>query len=303
MQTLRSNPTYVGFASALGAFALWGVVFPVYIKAVSYVGPIEVVAHRVVWTVAFLALAILIRRGPAAIVRAVGTWRRLGILAITTLLVTANWTIFIWAVMEGKMVQASLGYYINPLINVLLGVLFMGERLSRRQTLAVLVATAGVLCLVVWRGELPWVSLALPLTFGLYGLIRKGAAIDPTIGLLVETALVMPFALGFLIQLGAAGSFGTIGPGTDALLVLAGPMTFVPLVLFLIAGQRLKYSTIGLMQYMTPTGQLVLGVLVYGEHFSPAHGVAFAFIWTALAIYSADALVAHRAARAAAGRP
>lgn len=290
-----TSPITVGFLAALGAFLFWALVFPVYIKLVSHVGPIEVVAHRVVWTVAIMGAATLFLRGPAAIVRAVGTWKRLGILAITTVLITTNWSVFIWAVVNGRLVETSIGYYMNPLVNVLLGVVFMRERLSRWQTIAVGLAGLGVVSLIVSQGTLPWVALALPISFGLYGLIRKATAIDSMIGLLVETSLVLPFALGYLVWLGGTGSFGTVNAWTDALLVLAGPMTFVPLGLFLVAAQRLKYSTVGLMQYMTPTGQLALGVLVYGEHFSPAHAIAFVCIWSALVLYSADTFATRRA--------
>lgn len=299
LRLLLNTPTASGVAAGLGAFFLWGLVFPVYIKFVSDIDPVEVVAHRVVWTVAMLGAALVILRGPSAILRAIGTWRRLGILALTAALVTCNWTVFIWAVMEGRMVEASLGYYINPLVNVLLGVVFLAERLNRRQTAAVGLAAVGVLCLIAWSGDLPWVSLVLPLTFGFYGMIRKRAAIDPTVGLLVETALILPVAGAYIAWVGASGSFGTVGIGTDIRLILAGPMTFAPLLLFLFAAQRLKYSTIGLMQYLGPSGQLALGILVYGEHFSPAHLVAFAFIWAALCVYSLDAWT-HRAVTPAA---
>jgi chloramphenicol-sensitive protein RarD len=295
-----ASPAAVGFAAALGAFLFWAVVFPIYIKLVAHVGPMEVVAHRVIWTVVLMGGLILALRGPRAIAAAIGTWKRLGILAVTTLLVTTNWTVFIWAVIQGQLVECSIGYYMNPLVNVLLGVIFLRERLSRRQTAAVVLAGLGVLSLVVWQGSLPWVALVLPLSFGLYGLIRKATAIDSTIGLLVETALVAPVALAYLLWLGPQGSFGTVGAWTDVLLVLAGPMTFIPLGLFLIAGQRLKYSTIGLMQYMTPTGQLLLGVLAYGERFTPAHAIAFVCIWAALVLYSTEALAARRGERASA---
>jgi len=274
----------------VGAFVLWGVVFPVYIKIVDRIDPVEVVAHRVIWTVVMLSAILFATRGAKPILAVLTSRRALLILAVTAALVTTNWTVYIWAVMRSRIVEASLGYYINPLVNVVLGVVFMRERLSRPKTIAVLIAAAGVSTLVFQQGELPWVSLVLPISFGLYGVIRKGAAIDPTVGLLVETMIVMPFALGWVLHLGAAGSFGTIDPTTDLLLVLAGPMTFVPLVLFLIAGQRLRYSTVGLIQYITPTAQLLLGVLVYGEAFPPARVLAFVLIWIALMIYSWDAL-------------
>ncbi|WP_109118401.1 EamA family transporter RarD [Azospirillum sp. TSO22-1] len=294
--TDRHNPTFTGLAAATGAFLLWGLVAPVYFKLLTGIGAVEIVAHRVVWTVLLVGAFVLAARGPMAVVRAVGTWRRLGILAVTTALVSSNWLIFIYATLSGQMLQSSLGYYINPLVNVLLGVVFLHERLSRQQMVAVAVAAAGVLSLVLWYGVVPWIALALAVTFGIYALVRKKAAIEPVTGLLVETGLLIPPALGYLLWLGPQGAFVSGGTGTAVLLALAGPITAVPLVLFMVGAARLKLSTIGLLQYIGPTGQLLLGVLVYGETFTPAHAVAFGCIWVALVLYSHDAFVTHRAA-------
>jgi len=296
------NPALTGLAAATGAFLLWGLVAPVYFKLLTGIGAVEIVAHRVVWTVLLVGVFVLAARGPAAVVRAVGTWRRLGILAVTTALISVNWIIFIYATLSGQMLQSSLGYYINPLVNVLLGVVFLHERLSRQQLTAVAVAAAGVLSLVLWYGVVPWIALALAVTFGIYALVRKKAAIEPVTGLLVETGLLVPLALGYLLWLGPEGAFVAGGGWTAFLLTLAGPVTAVPLVLFMVGAARLKLSTIGLLQYIGPTGQLILGVLVYGEAFTPAHAVAFGCIWLALALYSHDAVATHRASvRAAAG--
>ncbi|RJF82102.1 EamA family transporter RarD [Azospirillum cavernae] len=291
--------TATAFAAALGSFLIWGLVNPVYFKLLGGIGPVEIVAHRVVWTVALVGVFVLAIRGPMAVVRGVGSWRRLGIFVVTTLLVTVNWTVFIWAIGHNQLVQSSLGYYINPLINVLLGVLFLGERLNRNQLVAVAIATLGVGVLVLSYGVVPWVALSLAISFGFYALIRKKAAIDPVIGLLVETLLLAPVALVYLLWMGGSGSFGH-EVGTSLLLLMAGPMTAVPLVLFMIGAARLKLSTVGLLQYVGPTGQLLLGVLVYGEDFTSAHAIAFACIWVALMVFSADAFTTHRAARAAA---
>jgi len=290
------NATLIGILSALGAFLMWGLLAPVYFKLVGHVGAPEIVAHRVVWTVLLLGAAVLATRGAAAVVRAVGTWRRLGVFLVTTALVSSNWLIFVYAVASGQLVEASLGYYINPLVNVVLGVVFLHERLSRRQLLSVLLAAAGVGSLVLSHGTVPWIALALALSFGFYGLVRKKAAIDPMIGLLVETALLLPAAVAYLIWLGADAAY-LRGVGQTAMLALSGPVTAVPLVLFAIGAARLKLTTIGLLQYASPTGQLLLGVLVYGEHFTTAHAVAFGCIWTALTLYSLDALGTHRAGR------
>lgn len=291
--------TTAAFVAALASYLIWGLVNPVFFKSLGDVGAVEIVAHRVVWTVVLVGIGVLATRGPAAVVAAVGNWRRLGILVVTTLLVTVNWTVFIWAVVNSRLVEASLGYFINPLVNVLLGVLFLNERLSRGRMLAVAIAAAGVGSLVVSYGAVPWVALSLALSFGFYALVRKKAAIDPVIGLLVETALLLPAALGYLLWLGSDGAFGH-GWGESTLLVLAGPMTAVPLVLFMIGASKLTMTTLGLLQYVGPTGQLLLGVLVYGEAFSSSHAITFACIWVALAVFTADAVHSHRATTRAA---
>lgn len=285
--------TTAAFVAALASYLIWGLVNPVFFKLLGNVGAVEIVAHRVIWTVVLVGVGVLATRGPAAVVAAVGNWRRLGILVVTTLLVSVNWTVFIWAVVNSRLVEASLGYFINPLVNVLLGVLFLHERLSRGRMLAVAIAAAGVGSLVVSYGAVPWVALSLALSFGFYALVRKKAAIDPVIGLLVETALLLPVALGYLLWLGGGGTFGHEW-GDSILLVLAGPMTAVPLVLFMIGASRLTMTTLGLLQYVGPTGQLLLGVLVYGEAFTQSHAITFACIWVALAVFTADAVHSHR---------
>lgn len=293
------DATLVGLLSALGAFLTWGLLAPVYFKLLGAVGPMEIVAHRVVWTVLMVGAVVLATRGPAAVVRAVGTWPRLAIFTATTALISGNWLVYIYSIVSNQLVQSSLGYYINPLVNVVLGVVFLHERLSRRQMLSVLIATAGVGSLVVSHGTLPWIALSLALSFGVYGLVRKKAAIDPMIGLLVETTLLLPAAAAYLFWLGTGGAFLTQGVGQALMLALSGPVTAVPLVLFAMAAARLKLSTIGLLQYVAPTGQLLLGVLVYGERFTTAHAIAFGCIWTALTLYSLDAIGTHRANRRA----
>ncbi|PWC32636.1 EamA family transporter RarD [Azospirillum sp. TSO35-2] len=288
--------TPAAFAAALASFLIWGLVNPVFFKSLGSVGAVEIVAHRVVWTVVLVGAGLLATRGPMAVVTAIGSWRRLGVFLVTTLLITINWTVFIWAVVNSRLVEASMGYFINPLINVLLGVLFLKERLSRGQMVAVGIATAGVASLVANYGAVPWVALSLALSFGFYALVRKKAAVDPVIGLLVETALLLPAALVYLLWLGGSGAFGHAW-GESALLVMAGPMTAVPLVLFMIGAARLTLTTIGLLQYVGPTGQLLLGVLVYGEAFTNTHLITFACIWAALAVFTADAVNTHRSAR------
>ena len=279
-----------GFASALAAYVAWGL-FPVYFKALAPVPPLHVLAHRIVWSLAFMGLLVTGQRRWRD-VRAALRPRQLPAYAATTLLISANWLLFIWAVNAGRVLEASLGYFVNPLVNVLLGRFALGERLRPWQVAAVVLAAAGVLALVLRLGTVPWVSLALALTFGLYGLVRKKAGIDAVVGLLVETALLAPVALAGLTLLGIRGG-AVFGPGgrTAALLVGVGVVTAVPLVWFGAGMRSLRLSTMGLIQYVTPTSQFLLAVALYREPFTAAHAVAFGCIWTSLAMYTYDAVV------------
>ncbi len=290
------DPRARGFAFGLAAYLAWGL-FPIYFKAVRSVPPIEVLAHRVVWSAAFLA-ALVSWQGRWGEFGAALAPRKLRPYLLSTALISANWLIFIWAVGAGRVLESSLGYFVNPLVSVLLGSLFLRERLSRYQLAAVSLAALGVLALVVKLGSLPWVSLTLAMSFGLYGLVRKKARIDAVVGLLVETALLAPISLGFLLALAWRGT-GTFGatPGTTALLAGSGVLTALPLIWFAIGIRTLRLSTMGVLQYVAPTGQFLLAVALYRERFTPAHAVAFACIWTSLGVYTWDALRAHRAAR------
>jgi len=279
-----------GFVAALAAYVIWGL-FPLYFKAIRQVQPVEILSHRIFWSMAFLAVLVTWQgrwREFAAAFRG----RSLAVYALSTGLISANWLIYIWAVNSGHVLEASLGYFVNPLVNVVLGVLFLRERLSRPQAVAVALAAAGVLALTVQLGAVPWLSLSLAFTFGLYGLVRKKARIDAVVGLLVETALLAPFALGFLTALAArgVGAFGTAGPATTALLAAAGVVTAVPLIWFAVGMRALRLSTMGLIQYVTPTSQFLLAVALYREPFTVHHAVAFALIWSSLGLYTWDAL-------------
>lgn len=284
-----------GLAAALGAYLCWGLL-PLYFKALQGVPALEILAHRVVWSVLLLGGLLAWRRDLGAF-RASFRGEKLPLLAVTTALIATNWLVYIWAVNTGRILEASLGYYVNPLVNVLLGVLFLGERLGGRQRAAVLVAAAGVLVLVVQAGRLPWIALVLAISFGFYGLLRKRAGVPAVGGLLAETALLAPAALLFLgtRAAGGEGTFGS-GLGRSLLLVAAGPITALPLVWFTVGVQRLRLSTMGVIQYIAPTGQFLLAVALYREPFGRAHAVAFACIWTSLAIYSWDAVARSRAA-------
>ncbi len=285
-----------GLLLGLGAYLLWGVL-PLYFKALAHVGPLEIVSHRILWSLIFLgALATLWRRWPA-IRAAVTTPRVLLTLALTASLIGVNWLVYIYAVVSGHVLEGSLGYYLNPLVNVLLGVVLLKERLSRLQKGAVLLAAAGVAVLAAGAGEAIWISLTLAASFALYGFLRKVAPVDSLEGLSIETAILVPAALAWVVYLQGSGA-GAFRDDmlTDLLLILGGAVTAIPLLLFTAAARRLPYSTLGFLQYIAPSLQFLLAVLAFGEPLTAAHIVCFAAIWTALAIFVVEGLRAGRAA-------
>jgi chloramphenicol-sensitive protein RarD len=291
-ETGRRSLAGVAYASA--AYLTWGL-FPLYFRALAVVPAPEILAHRIAWSLLFVAaLVTLLRRWEPTLrqLRAPGTLPRL---AASALLISSNWLVYIWAVNSEHVLQASLGYFINPLVTVLLGVLFQGERLTRRQVLAVAIAAAGVGALVVRTGQLPWVSLSLAITFGLYGLIRKRVPVDAVAGLLAEVGVLAPLALlylGWLERSGAAHFLA--GPRQTALLAASGAITAIPLIWFALGVQRLRLTTVGLLLYLNPTVQFAIAVFAFGEPFTRSHAIAFGCIWISLAIYTAEALGAVR---------
>ena len=288
-QTDPERTAQVGAAYALGAFGIWGFV-PIYFKAVAEVPLLEMLAHRTLWSMLFVG-AIIIIVGRRNAVR-VQLWNRrlLAKLFGTAGILVVNWLIFIWAITNGQVLQSSLGYYINPLVNVLLGYLFLGERLNGVQMGAVALAGIGVAIPAVGLGEFPWIALSLAGTFGIYGLLRKSTDTDAVTGLFIETVLLTPVALVFLVYWNVAGGavFTERGLGLDALIVVSGVATALPLILFMQAAQRLRLGTVGFFQYLAPTCHFALAVFLYGEAFTPHHLATFALIWTALAIYITD---------------
>jgi len=290
--TAPARPTAAsGLAAAIGAFVLWGI-FPLYLKPLSDVSALQIMAHRIVWC-CLLVFAWLGLRGELTEVRDAladpATRRRL---MASALLISMNWLVYVWAVTHGHTVEASLGYFINPLLNVVLGVLLLHERLSRPQWVAIALAAAGVAYLTVFAGRPPWIALVLAASFGTYGLIRKVVNVESVPGLAAETLLLAPFALSFLLWIEAqgSGSFGHVGAGVNALLVGSGLVTALPLALFAYGARLIPYSTIGVVQYIGPTLQLLIGVLVFHEPFSRNRAVGFVMIWTALAIYAVDGM-------------
>jgi chloramphenicol-sensitive protein RarD len=284
-----------GLAAAISAFTIWGVL-PLYLKPLQAVPALEIIAHRIVWS-CLLVFAWLAVRGELGAVRAALADRKvLTRLATTAALVSVNWLIYVWAVGNDHVIDSSLGYFINPLFSVVLGVMVLGERLNRSQKFAVALAVVGVLYLAVVAGRPPWIALALAASFGLYGLIRKVVAVDAVPGLATETLLLAPFALGFLLWLEArgAGALGHAPAHIDALLVGSGLVTALPLALFAYGARRIPLSTVGLVQYIGPTLQFLLGVWIFHEPFTRERGIGFVFIWAALVVYAADGLWRNR---------
>jgi chloramphenicol-sensitive protein RarD len=287
-----------GLIYGLSAYLLWGFL-PLYFKALAHVGATEIVAHRIVWSLLFLGLLLTFSRRWAAVATALATGRVLLTLAATSALIGINWLIWVWAVNNGHVLEGSLGYYLNPLVNVLFGTILLKERLSRPQIGAVMLAAAGVAVLAWGAGSGLWISLSLAASFATYGFLRKVVKVEALEGLSIETAMLTPIALGWIwwVNQGEGGGLG-FDAGTTLLLIVSGAVTAVPLLLFTAAARRLPYSLLGFLQYIAPSLQFLLAVLVFGERLTTAHIICFAAIWTALAIFSLDgwrrAVVARR---------
>jgi chloramphenicol-sensitive protein RarD len=283
-----------GMLYALGAFGTWAIVIPVFFRVLSGQGvdPFEMVGQRVAFGVPFLLLMIAYGRQWRALRRSFADPKVLKFLIPSTLLIGVNWYFFILAVDQGHLSHAGLGYYINPLVSVTLGYLFLKERLRRLQFVALGLGVAAVGVLTVAEGFLPIISIILPVSFGLYGLLRKQAGVGPVVGLTVETLLLLPVSIGLLVWLTAEGrTMFLVGPGwVSALMLVGGLATVAPLAWFAAAAKRLPLSTLGLMQYLSPTGQTLLAAVFFGEHFPPLKWAAFGLIWGAIAVFTWDAV-------------
>jgi chloramphenicol-sensitive protein RarD len=290
-----------GFAFALACYGFWGLL-PIYMKAVEQMPAADVVAHRIVWSVP-IAGAILYFLGRTADVRlALRSPRTLGMAAVTACLITLNWGTYVWAIAAGRTIETALGYYINPLVSIAMGAVLLGEKLSRTQIAAVGLAVAAVLVLTLEAGGLPWVSLALAFSFAIYGFLRKTLPIGPSQGFFLEVLILCVPALAYIVWLQARGTghFVPSEPVNVALLLGCGPVTAVPLILYAFGAKLLRYSTIGLMQYIAPTMIFLLAVFVFDEPFGRAEAFAFGLIWAALVLYTWSMF---RSGRAAAARP
>jgi chloramphenicol-sensitive protein RarD len=280
-----------GLLAAAGAYFLWGL-WPLYWRLLEQVPALQIMAHRVIWCAAFVLAYLFVRHRMGWLAPLRANPRLVGMLALSGLLIGSNWWLYIWAVNARHVVETSLGYFINPLVSVGLGVLVLRERLNPRQWLAVAIAATGVVYLTVEFGRPPWIALALAGSFAAYGLIRKLAHVDAVPGLAVENVLLLPLVLALLWMTGAhpADLFGSYDARTLALLVAAGPTTALPLIWFAYGARRIPLSMVGILQYIAPSLQLACAVLVFGEAFTHTHLLGFACIWAALAIYAADGL-------------
>lgn len=278
-----------GLAAAATAFLIWGLL-PVYLKQLHGVSALQVTAHRLVWGCLVALIWLGVRRELPQVRAALANPKILGRLFVSAALISVNWLTYIWAIDTDRIIDASLGYFINPLVNVVLGVVVLRERLNRAQWTAVAIAAMGVSYLTWSAGQLPWIALILAFSFGLYGLVRKTAHVDALPGFAGETLLLVPLGVGYLLWCESAGigAFAHSGLRIDLLLILGGPLTALPLVLFAFGARRIPLSTVGLLQYIGPTLQLLIGALVYGEPFGVERAVGFVLIWSALVIYAAD---------------
>ena len=278
------------FYAAL-AYTAWGLL-PIFFKQLSNVNAFEVVMHRMVWSLVFLMCVLAVLKRWAWLRGVARQPRVLLAFGVSALLLSVNWSVYVWAVQNAHVLDASLGYFILPLVNVAMGFAFLRERPSPGQWLAVAVAAAGVLWLTVQAGRLPWVALVLAITFGIYGLLRKLAKLGALEGLMLETLLLSPFAVGLLGWWAWNGQSALVqgDPATLGWLLLAGPLTAIPLLLFAAGARRISMATLGILQYISPSLQMLLGVWLYGEAFEPARAIGFYLIWAALVLYSAESL-------------
>ena len=292
----KVDPARAGLGFGLLAYGLWGVL-PIYFKQLAEVSPLDIVAHRIVWSLLFLAVLLAIIRGWDEVLTTLRDRKTMVLLLATSILIAINWLLYVYAVTSGHILAGSLGYYLNPLMNIVLGRFILKERLTGLQWAAVAVAAAGVAVLAAGAGTTLWISLTLCVTFATYGLLRKIAAVDALAGLSIETAILFPVALAWLLWGFAAGQ--PVLGATDRELILltaAGAVSTTPLLLFTAAARRLRYSTLGMLQFLAPTLQFLIAVALYNEQFTSAHAIAFGAIWTALALYVAAIIRQARAA-------
>ena len=295
-QAVAHRRAQAGFLYGLAAYGLWGIM-PIYFKWLQSVPSIDIVAHRIVWSLLVLVLLVTVAKAWDQIRAAVSSRKVLAMLFVTALLIGTNWLLYVYAINSGHILAGSLGYYLNPLANILLGRFLLKERLTKVQWVAVGIAATGIAVLAAGALGTLWISLTLCFSFATYGLLRKIIHVESLAGLTVETTLLFPIALGWLLLGGAAGEPLGSGGQETALLMAAGVVSTVPLLCFTAAARRLAYSTVGMLQFIAPTLQFLLAVAIYDEPFTRAHAIAFGCIWTALALYVSAIIRDRRSAR------
>jgi chloramphenicol-sensitive protein RarD len=290
-----SNETRKGVVAALSAYLLWGFL-PILFRLLDQVGSVLIVAERIGWSLLLLLGIVIYKRGMADVRALLGDWRKMRVVALSAVLLTANWLLYVWAVESGQVLEASFGYFINPLVNVAIGMLFLGERQNRLQTIAIAIATIAIVIQAAGLGNVPYIALGLAFSFGFYGFIRKTAEAGPATGLFAETLVVAPFAMSYVVF-----DIATNGPGAHAdptlmlLLLLTGPATAVPLLLFAYGVRRLRLTTIGMFQYLAPSIQFLVAILLFGEQLNGLRLLSFALIWLSLVVFSYDSFRQRRA--------
>lgn len=290
-----SNETRKGVVAALSAYLLWGFL-PILFRLLDEVGSVLIVAERIGWSLLLLLGIVIYKRGMADVRALLGDWRKMRVVALSAVLLTANWLLYVWAVESGQVLEASFGYFINPLVNVAIGMLFLGERQNRLQTIAIVIATIAIVIQAAGLGNVPYIALGLAFSFGFYGFIRKTAEAGPVTGLFAETLVVAPFAMSYVLF-----DIATNGPGAHAdptlmlLLLLTGPATAVPLLLFAYGVRRLRLTTIGMFQYLAPSIQFLVAILLFGEQLNGLRLLSFALIWLSLVVFSYDSFRQRRA--------
>ncbi|MEK4759140.1 EamA family transporter RarD [Viridibacillus sp. FSL E2-0187] len=285
-----------GILSALGAYIIWGI-FPLYWKGLQHVASEEVLAGRVIWSfILTLIFVVILKQGKMLLVDFKQLWQHpksFWLLVTAAYLISLNWFLYIWAVNNNHIVESSLGYYMNPLVSVLLGIFFLKEKLSKAQVMSFIIAAIGVLILVISYGQIPWLSFGLALTFGVYGLLKKKVLVDATRGLVLETFFILPVAVAYYVYVYFHGNISFLHTDikTDVLIIGTGIVTAVPLILFATGAQKIPLYLVGFIQYVSPTIMLFLGVIVYGESFSGIDLLSFSFIWVALILFSITKII------------
>lgn len=287
MEKGKVDDNTAGIWYGIAAYSIWGIL-PLYWKLLVVVPPLEILAHRIFWSFLFMILVVAVSGGAKAIMSILAERKRLFLMFLCGLIISINWFIYIYAVNTGHVIEASMGYFINPLVVVLLGVFILEEKLSRWQLIALILASIGVLIITVQYGRVPWIAIFLAATFAVYGLIKKMAKVDSITGLTLETFIVMPIALLYLLQLESAssGALGAAPPAIKLILAGAGIVTATPLLLFARGVEKTTFSMMGFLQYIAPTLTLLLGIFVFKEYFSTIHLISFCFIWAALIIFT-----------------